>query len=51
MKQSRISSANVANWRRRSIKDATTIMGNIYIGSFVRNTILIQKQSGMNTHR
>ena len=27
------------------------MLGNTYIGNFLKNIILIQKQDGMNTHR
>ena len=51
MKQSHISSVNVASWLRKSIKDATTTLENTYIGNFVRKIVLIQKQDCMNTHQ
>ena len=36
MKQSHISSVNVASWLRKSIKDVTTALGNAYIGKFCK---------------
>ena len=51
VKRFHILSVNVARWLRKSIKDATTMLGNIYIATFVRNIILIKRLDGMNTHR
>ena len=36
---------------QKEYKDVTTTLENTYIGNFVRNIILMQKQDGMNTHQ